>query len=92
MSFPFPNAHFSNVRKLFRTDPAYCVCDSDLAQADARVVAADAGAKKLLALFDDPDVDVHSENGYTIFGDYSDHSRNMAKRGVHATNYLIWCE
>lgn len=76
-----------NVRKIFLPDDDHIICDCDLPQADARVVAWEAGDEKLKALFCDPDADLHTENALTIFGRFSKRNRQLAKGGVHATNY-----
>lgn len=76
-----------NVRKWFIPDPGYTMFDADLQQADAQIVAWEADDDELKDIFKDPSVDLHSENCRTIFGHYSDHGRQMAKTGVHATNY-----
>jgi DNA polymerase I-like protein with 3'-5' exonuclease and polymerase domains len=76
-----------NIRKLFLPDPGYVICDCDLPQADARVVAWEADDAKLKAIFNDPEADLHTENCLSIFGTFSKRGRFLAKSGVHATNY-----
>ena len=61
--------------------------DADLQQADAQIVAWEADDEELKAIFRDPSTDLHSENCRTIFGKYTSHGRQLAKVGVHATNY-----
>lgn len=78
-----------NIRKLFKPDPGYIILDADFEQADARVVAWDADAPGLKTIFHDSSKDLHSENALTIFGHVDKRTRSLAKRGVHATNYLI---
>lgn len=86
-----------NIRKLFLPDANHIICDCDFGQADARVVAWDADAPKLKAIFNDPTKDLHSENAFSIFGERAlDEAGNIlhkfrqqAKMGVHAVNYLI---
>jgi len=78
-----------NIRKLFLPDSGYVLCDADLDQADARVVAWDAGCPKLKDIFNDPTKDLHDENAKEIYGMVNSYTRPMAKRGVHATNYVI---
>lgn len=82
-----------NIKELFIPDPGYIICDSDLAQADAQVVAWEADDDDLKAIFRDPNTDLHDENAHDIFGRYPKHSedpiRKMAKAGVHATNYAV---
>ena len=76
-----------NIRKLFIPDPDHIIFDCDLKQADAQVVAWEADDDELKAIFRDPGADLHAENAKTIFG-YSDKKkRQLAKTGVHATNY-----
>lgn len=77
-----------NIRKLFIPDPGYMICDCDLAQADARVVAWEAGDEKLKAVFRDPTKDLHNENATDIFGSLTPAGRKLAKAGVHAVNYF----
>ena len=77
-----------NNRKMFKPDPGYVIIDCDFDQADARVVAWDADAPKLKEIFNDPSRDIHDENAKTIFGRIDGRTRPLAKRGVHATNYL----
>ena len=76
-----------NVKKLFLPDRGYIIVDCDLAQADAQVVAWEADDDELKAIFRDPTADLHSENAKTIFGQLTKRNRQLAKGGVHATNY-----
>lgn len=76
-----------NVRKWFIPDPGYTMFDVDLQQADAQVVAWEADDALLKEIFNDPDVDLHDENCRDIFGTLTKHGRQMAKAGVHLTNY-----
>jgi DNA polymerase-1 len=78
-----------NVKKMFIPDPGFYICDSDLAQADAQVVAWEANDDILKAIFRDPDADLHNENATAIFKKLTPHTRSMAKRGVHAVNYGV---
>ena len=78
-----------NIRKLFIPDPGYVIIDADFDQADARVVAWDANATKLKEIFNNDELDLHSENALTIFNRLDKRTRSLAKRGVHATNYYI---
>ena len=81
-------SHFNftlpNVRKCFVPDTGYEICDCDLAQADARVVAWEAEDDILKEIFRDPSRDLHSENAKALGV-----SRDLAKRAVHAINYTI---
>lgn len=78
-----------NIRKLFKPDPGMFIIDSDFEQADARIVAWDANAPKLKEIFHDTTKDLHSENATSIYGRVDKRTRALAKRGVHATNYVI---
>jgi len=82
-----------NIKALFKPDPGYIAADADLAQADARVVAWEANDVELMDMFEDPTVDLHTENAKTIFGSCpsKDHpNRKKAKAGVHAVNYNVY--
>lgn len=76
-----------NVKRIFIPDPGYVICDSDLEQADAQVVAWEADDEELKQIFRDPALDLHTENAKTIFGHSRGRNRQSAKVGVHATNY-----
>lgn len=76
-----------NVRKWFIPDPGFTMFDADLQQADAHVVAWEADDEELKEIFRDPSRDLHRENCLTLFSKYTKHGRQLAKAGVHATNY-----
>lgn len=76
-----------NIRKLFVPDYGYIIADCDLAQADAQVVAWEADDEELKAIFRDPTADLHDENAKTIFRTLTEANRQLAKAGVHLTNY-----
>lgn len=81
-----------NIKSLFLADPGFIVADTDLAQADARVVCWEADDEELMQMFLDPTVDLHTENAKTIFGSCPDKkhpNRKKAKAGVHAVNYNV---
>jgi len=81
-----------NIKSLFLAEPGWIVADTDLAQADARVVAWEADDEVLMEMFLDPSIDLHTENAKTIFGtcpDKSHPNRKKAKAGVHAVNYHV---
>lgn len=84
---------FKNIKELFLPDEGFIVGDADLAQADARVVAWDADDETLKEIFNDPKLDLHTENAKAIFGtcpDKSHPNRKKAKAGVHAVNYGVY--
>lgn len=66
------------------------MCESDLAQADARIVAWEADDQALMDIFNDPNRDLHTENAIAmnLQDRLSRTARYWAKTGVHATNYL----
>lgn len=76
-----------NVRSLFLPDPGYTICECDLDRADAQVVAWEAHDDELKAIFREG-ADLHMENARAIFGSRAGkRERQLAKIGVHATNY-----
>lgn len=85
-----------NVKRIFLPDPGWFLCDSDLAQADAQVVAWDANDKPLMQFFkdarEDAELDLHGANAADIFGGPPTRDnpfRKKAKAGVHAVNYDV---
>lgn len=90
---PRPKAYKApNIKSLFQAEPGWIVADTDLAQADARVVCWEADDKELMEMFLDPTIDLHTENAKTIFGSCPDKkhpNRKKAKAGVHAVNYGV---
>ena len=78
-----------NIRRIFIPDPGYFICDTDLAQADAQVVAWEADDEVLKEIFRDPDADLHSLNALELFGRSDGIYRRRAKAGVHAVNYDV---
>ena len=80
-------APLPNIKKMFIPDVGYIICDCDLAQADAQVVAFEAEDDELKAIFKDPNLDLHDENARAIFGTTNKRNRQLAKAGVHLTNY-----
>lgn len=93
-----PTLPLPNLRKLFLPDVNHTWGDFDLPQADARVVAWEAGDEELMAIFNDPKVDLHNENAKAIFGAKQfiekdgkliHPDRQIARQGVHAVNYLV---
>lgn len=77
-----------NVRRNFIPDEDYFIVEGDLKQADAQVVAWDADAPKLKAVFR-AKKDLHTENAITIFGKCTPSLRQRCKAGVHAVNYGV---
>jgi hypothetical protein len=76
-----------NVRKWFCPDPGYTMFDVDLQQADAQIVAWESDDEELKEIFRNPNLDLHDENCKSIFGKLTKQGRQLAKAGVHATNY-----
>lgn len=74
---------------MFVPDPGHILCEVDLKQADAQVVAWEAQDESLMALFSRSDVDVHVENAKVAFAtdNITKHMRQTSKSLVHATNY-----
>jgi DNA polymerase-1 len=73
-------------------DEGYIICDVDLSQADARVIAYDANATRLKEIFKDPSRNLHKENADAIFGPEAhkdEHKYFLAKKGVHSVHYVI---
>lgn len=56
-----------NIKNNFIPDQGYCIIDIDLEQADAQVVAWEAGCQRLKDIFKDPLKDFHSENAFDFF-------------------------
>lgn len=78
-----------NVRKMFIPSSQHTVFDCDLKQADAYTVAWEAGDEVLKEIFR-ADEDLHRQNAIDIYGlphGPDRHQRQMAKHGVHATNF-----
>lgn len=78
-----------NIKRLLLPDPGMVIGDFDLAQADAQVVAWEANDDELKCIFRDPTRDLHNENAEAIFGKITPAYRQLAKAGVHATNYGV---
>lgn len=84
-----------NVRKLFKPNKGYLLCDVDLSGADAQVVAWESNDHDLKQAFRNR-VDVHNKNGFDVFGPSYDPERKSPRKGtvrdelkaaVHGTNY-----
>lgn len=79
-----------SVRKLFLPDPGYLIAEADLSQAEARVVAWEAGERTLMRMFREGR-DVHKFVASIIFdvpeAEVTTEQRQFAKRHVHALNY-----
>ncbi len=78
-----------NIKRIFIPDPGYFICEADLAQADAQVVAWEADDTALKEIFLDEDADLHDENAKAIYGRTNKSLRQKAKAGVHAINYYV---
>lgn len=85
-----------NVRKMFVPDMGHTLFDVDLMQSDAQIVAWEADDEPLKEGFRaqliDPDAfNLHTQNAKDIYGlltrEPTKHERQMAKHGVHATNF-----
>jgi len=84
-------SHFvkPNVRLMFVPDMGHTMFDADLKQSDAQVVAWEANDESLKEIFRAGE-DLHRQNAkdiYNLPGEPSKHQRQMAKHGVHATNF-----
>ncbi len=79
------------MRDVIIADNAKDMGYSDLARAEAKVVAYLCQDADMINMFDDPDFDVHRANAARIFGVAEDQidfdQRYLAKRVVHASNY-----
>lgn len=79
-----------NVRKIFLPDPGHVMFDADLKQADAQTVAWEADDTPLKEIFK-AGIDLHTQNAKDIYGlthrEPTKHERQMAKHGVHGTNF-----
>jgi len=79
-----------NVRRMFIPDDGYMMIDIDLERADAQVVAWEADDDELKDIFRSG-ADIHTENAAAVFhvpsSKVSYRQRQMAKAGVHGTNY-----
>ncbi len=79
------------IRRMFIPDDGKIFVYRDYSQAEARVVACLAEEEALIALFEDPERDVHKENAARIFrkniSDVTPNERYLAKRVIHASNY-----
>lgn len=78
---------YPNIRRMFIPGIGYVLMDWDLEKADAQVVAWEADDDELKQIFREG-LNLHAENAKSIFGVNNKHTYAMAKRGVHATNYL----
>lgn len=74
-----------NVKRMLRPDPGYYICDVDLEQADAQVVAWESGCERLKKIFRDPDIDLHDANTEVIFGKTRAMIGSLDENGVEFT-------
>ena len=79
------------IRSLFKPDPGYYLVESDLEQAELRLVAYLAKEPNLITLLETDGVDIHSEMAMAILqkDTITKEERQLGKRIVHAGNYLI---
>ena len=78
-----------NVRKIFLPDIGYTLFDVDLRQADAYTVAWESNDEVLKEMFR-AGIDLHTQNAkdiFSLFREPNAHERQMAKHGVHGTNF-----
>lgn len=79
------------MRDVIVADPGRTLGNSDLARAEAKVVAYLCKDPDMIAMFDDPKFDVHRANASRLFQKPEDQitydERYLAKRVVHASNY-----
>jgi DNA polymerase I-like protein with 3'-5' exonuclease and polymerase domains len=79
-----------NIRKCIIPDTNCTLGEFDLPQADARVVAWEAGEQTLIDLFADPTRHLHMENGEIIYGKAPPKNSleyYLAKQAVHLSHY-----
>jgi DNA polymerase-1 len=72
-------------RRIFLPEPGHSIIAVDLDQVDARVVAAMSQDPGYMAIFQDPNVDLHSTVAKAVFGDVK--FREAAKAISHGWNY-----
>lgn len=81
------------VRSIFIPDNDKKFINADLSQAEARMVAYISNEKRLQAVFEDPEGDVHKRNAAMVFqksvSSIDESERQLAKTLVHAANYGI---
>jgi uracil-DNA glycosylase family 4 len=85
------------VRKMFIPDEGFTLINADLEQAELRAVAYLANSHKLIKMLETDGVDVHAQMANEIVGSSpqivdnftSDEIRQLGKRVVHASNYLM---
>jgi DNA polymerase I len=88
-----PLTRLPNLRDLIIPDTNYTIVDEDLNRADVQVVAWDSNdsalKEKLLAEQRDPAKDLHTQNAFDLFGKTDKKYRDLGKKIVHASNYLV---
>lgn len=77
------NYTLPNIRTFFLPDPGYDWLDCDLDRADAQIVAWEADDAVLKQMFREG-VDIHTENSKAVGC-----TRQQAKNGIHAIDYLV---
>lgn len=75
-------------REVYVASEGNVLCCIDLAQIDARIVAAESQDPNYMRLFEG-DKDLHSEVAMLIFGRCDGEYRSKAKAGSHGTNYQM---
>lgn len=74
-------------RRIFLPEVGHVFVSFDLDQVDARAVAAHSGDPAYIALFLDPDIDLHSEVCRQVFGKVTPDLREASKTISHGWNY-----
>lgn len=80
-------------KSCFIASPGKLLFYADYSQIEARLVGFDAGDEKQIAVFSDPDGDIHRENAARILGKepqaVTDRERQVVGKTVHALNYDV---
>jgi len=78
-------------RRIFIAPEGFVLVKADLAQAESRAVAWDAGIRGMVVRFKDPTFDVHTWNASIVYGrpesEITKGQRQKSKAIVHGTNY-----
>lgn len=76
----------------FIPDKGTVLWEADYSQIEARLVAYDANDERQIAIFEDPNGDIHKENAMVIFGKSFDEitfAERYIGKSVHALNYGV---